>query len=116
MLVENLMIIIKSGPEAESRVVEGLRLSAAMVGMDKLPVIVFLDEGVECLRPGSFSNPSILDFLQAVADLADVYVLSKSLEQRRLDTDELKPDLQATPVSLDGLVEMMVASCCVATF
>lgn len=110
------MIIIRSGPEAESGVVEGLRLSAAMVGMDRLPVIVFLDDGVECLRPGAFNDSAIRDFFQAVVDLAGIYVLSESLELRGLQEDELKLGLRAMPVDLDGLAEMVAECRSVATF
>ena len=41
--MDALMIVIKSGPAAVIRVDEGLRLTAAMLGYDQLPVIVFVD-------------------------------------------------------------------------
>lgn len=114
--MENLMIVIKSGPEDGSGVVEGLRLSAAMVGMDRLPVVVFLDKGVECLRPGAFTDPNNWDVLQAVSDLTGIHVLSESLELHGLHVDELEQSLSLAPVDLDGLVEMMAECRLVATF
>jgi sulfur relay (sulfurtransferase) DsrF/TusC family protein len=114
--MENLMIVIKSGPEDGSGVVEGLRLSAAMVGMDRLPVVVFLDEGVECLRPSAFNDPNMCDILQAVSDLAGIHVLSESLELHGLHIGELKQSPGLAPVDLGGLVEMMAECRSVATF
>jgi len=102
------MIIVKSGPEDRAGVEEGLRLSAAMLGMDILPVLVFVDNGIECLRSGAFSDSSMWDYLKVAADLAGVHVLSESMEARRLRVDDLDAKLAATPVDLARLAEMMV--------
>ena len=110
-----VMFIIKSGP-AGSQVEEALRLSAAMLGMDYLPVLVFVDDGVECLRPGAFNDSDLWDYLKAAADLAGVYVLSKSLEGRGLGIDGLDPRLGATPVDLARFAEMTAESYVIAAF
>ncbi|RLI09320.1 hypothetical protein DRO42_04495 [Candidatus Bathyarchaeota archaeon] len=99
------MIVVTSGPRAVSRIGGALRLAAAMLGMDYPPVLVFLDEGVNCLRPGAL-DPGLWDYLKASADLADVHVLSESLEERGLGVDDLDPRLGATPIDMDGLAEM----------
>lgn len=100
------MIIVKSGPADGARVEEGLRLAAAMLGMDYMPVIVFVDDGVECLLPGAFSDPVLGDYLKAAADLAGVHVLSESMEVLGVDVDDLDPRLEATPVDLTRFAEM----------
>lgn len=100
------MIIMKSGPGEASRVEEGLRLSAAMLGMDEPPAIVFLDDGVECLLNGAFDDPIINDYLRAVADLAGVHALSESLDERRIPAEELDPALGVELLNMGGLAEM----------
>ena len=70
--MDGLMILVRSGPGETGRVEEALRLAAAMLGFDELPAIVFIDDGVRCLRPQAFSDPTIQDYLQAAADLAEV--------------------------------------------
>jgi len=104
--MERMMIIVKSGPGDGARVEEGLRLAAAMVGMDYPPVLVFVDDGVECLRPGAFSDPVTGDYLKAAADLAGIHVLSESIEVRGLGGDDLDLGLEAKPVDLARLAEM----------
>ena len=89
---------------------EGLRLSAAMLGMDRPPVLVFVDGGVECLRPGAFSDVGMWDYLKASADLAGVYVLSESLREFGLDVGDLDSRLEATPVDMLRLAEMAADS------
>jgi len=110
------MVIVKSGLGNGSRVEEGLRLAAAMLGMDSLPVLIFVDRGVECLRPGAFSDPGLRDYLKAAADLAGVHVLSESLEERGLEVSDLDPRLGATPVDLFQLAEMAAEVDVVAAF
>ena len=108
--MKDMMVVIKTRPGAGSRVEGGLRLSAAMLGMDHMPVLVFLDEGVECLRPGAFDDARLWDYLKATADLAGVYVLSESLEERGLSIGDLDPRLGLTPVDLGRLAEMVAES------
>jgi len=104
--MERVMIIVKSGPGDGARVEEGLRLSAAMLGMDYPQVLVFVDDGIECLRPGAFRDPVTGDYMKAAADLAGVHVLSESLRERGLRVDDLDPGLEAKPVDLARLAEM----------
>ena len=99
------MIIVKSGPR-EARAEEGLRLSAAMLGMDEPPAMVFLDDGVECLRSGAFEDPVTLEYLRVAADLTGVHALSESLEERGIPAEELDPALRVEFLDIDGLAEM----------
>lgn len=100
-----LMIIVKSGPR-EARAGEGLRLSAAMLGMDEPPAMVFLDDGVECLLSGAFDDPVPLEYLRVAADLAGVHALSESLGELGVTPQELDPALKVELLDMDGLAEM----------
>ena len=105
--MDALMIVIKSGPAAVVRIEEGLRLTAAMLGYDQLPVIVFVDEGVECLKSGAFEDPTMDDYLEAASDLAGIYALSESLGARRVREGDLTENVEVTSIDLNGLAEMM---------
>ncbi|KON29245.1 hypothetical protein AC482_07030 [miscellaneous Crenarchaeota group-15 archaeon DG-45] len=110
------MLIVRSGPGEASRIEGGLRLSAAMLGMDYPQALVFVDEGVECLRPDVLGDAELRRYLEASADLAGVYVLSESLGDRGLEPSDLDPRLKAMPVNMSRLVEMASASGSVAVF
>ena len=101
-----LMIIMKSGPR-EARAGEGLRLSAAMLGMDEPPAMVFLDDGIECLLRGVFDDPINPEYLRVAADLAGVQALSESLRARGIPAEGLEPDLGVELLDMDGLAEMV---------
>ena len=114
--MENLMIVMRSGPEESARVLEGLRISAAMLGYDWMPVIVFVNEGVECLRQGAFDGSEMEDYLKAVSDLAGIHALSKSLESRGILPDELDEAIEVNPIDIDGLARMMAECDSVVTY
>ena len=114
--MDALMIVIRSGPEAAARVEEGLRLAAAMLGYDLLPVMVFVDEGVECLRSGAFQDPTMDDYLEAASDLAGIYALSESLEARGIRGGDTAENIEVTPIDLEGLAGMMAECRAVAAY
>ena len=108
----DLMIMVKSGPEEAARVREAFRLAAAMLGFDEPLTIAFIDDGVRCLHPQAFSDPTIQDYLQAVADLAGVHAVSSSKESG----GDLDTSLGATLIDTDELVTMMKDYAAVASF
>jgi sulfur relay (sulfurtransferase) DsrF/TusC family protein len=114
--METLMIVMKTGPGEVARVGEGFRLSAAMLGYDRSPVIVFVDDGVECLRAGAFEDSTLEDYLQASSDLAGIYALSESMEARGILPGDLDEKIEVTVLDLDGLAGMMLGCDAVATY
>jgi len=110
------MVIIRSGPEDVRRVADGLRLCAAMLGMDRAPRIVHLDEGVKCLLPGALQDSTNRDYLRTSADLAGIQVLVESLEENCLRIEDLDPDLNITTIDIRGLAEMMAECSSTVTF
>lgn len=104
------MIVVRSGPGEKYGVIEGLRLSAAMLGMDRSPLMVFLDAGVECLRLRTITDPDTLDYLQASAELGEIRVLSESLEERGIRAEDLDTSFAAAPVDIEGLAGI-IAEC-----
>jgi len=112
----DLTIIVRSGPRDVQRVAEGLRLSAAMLGMDEPPNIVFLDEGVRCLLRQALTDQTLKEYLRTAADLAGVQVLSESMDERGIEAEDLDPSLSCTRIGLDGLAEMISKCTTVVAF
>jgi sulfur relay (sulfurtransferase) DsrF/TusC family protein len=100
------MLIMRKRLIPGGRIEEGLRLSAAMLGMDYLPNLVFLDNGVDILIPNSLYKNNLKDYLTVMSDLTGVYVLKESLEDRSLTTNDLEQSISATVIDLNELVEM----------
>jgi sulfur relay (sulfurtransferase) DsrF/TusC family protein len=105
-MLRKVMVMIKSGPDERTRIEKGLRISAAMIGMDYPQNLVFIDRGIECLRPNVLDDFDIWDYLKAAADLLGIYVLSDSLRERSLKVDDLNSELSATPVDITTLSKM----------
>jgi sulfur relay (sulfurtransferase) DsrF/TusC family protein len=100
------MLIMRKRLIPGSRVEEGLRLSAAMLGMDYLPNVVFVDNGVEILLPDALYKNNLKDYLMVMSDMAGVYVLEESLFERELTLDDLESSIDITVIDAGELAEM----------
>ena len=97
------MMVIFSRGEGSHRVEEGLRLVAAMLGMDQPTNVVFVDDGLGILREGALEDPLLRDYLTTTSDLAGLYALDAPV-------DEMDPELDVTSVTADELAEMVGGS------
>ena len=100
------MLIMRKRLIPGGRVEEGLRLSAAMLGMDYLPNLVFLDNGIEILLPNAVYKGNLQDYLTVMSDLAGVYVLKESLKERGLTSNDLEQSIYATVIDSNELMKM----------
>lgn len=100
------MLIMRKRLIPGARVEEGLRLSAAMLGMDYPPVLVFVDEGVEILRPEALYKSNLKDYLTVMSDLAGVYALRESLAERGYGEGDLEAGINVTLIDFQELAEM----------
>jgi sulfur relay (sulfurtransferase) DsrF/TusC family protein len=100
------MLIMRKRLIPGGRVEEGLRLSAAMLGMDYMPNVVFVDNGVEILLPDALYKNNLKDYLVVMSEMAGVYVLEESLIERELTLDDLEPSINATVIDSNELAEM----------
>ncbi len=100
------MLLMRKRLIPGARVEEGLRLSAAMLGMDYPPLLVFVDDGVEILMPEALYKNSLRDYLEVMSQLAGIYVLEESLTERRYTMKDLEPTLDVTVIDFDELAEM----------
>jgi len=104
------MVIFSRG-EGSHRVEEGLRLVAAMLGMDQPTTVVFVDDGMGILREGALTDELMRDYLTTASDLTGLYALDASL-----DESEINPALDVTPVTADELAGMMGECKAVVTY
>ena len=100
------MLIMRKRLIPGARVEEGLRLSAAMLGMAYPPLLVFADNGVEILMPEALYKNSLRDYLEVMSQLAGLYVLKESLTERGYTMGALEPTLDVTGIGFDELAEM----------
>jgi sulfur relay (sulfurtransferase) DsrF/TusC family protein len=100
------MLIMRKRLIPGSRVEEGLRLSAAMMGMDYMPLMVFVDNGVEILLPDSLYKNNLKDYLMVISDMAGIYVLEESLEDHEISLEDLESSVDVTVIDADELAEM----------
>ena len=94
-------------PQETGNIEEALRLAAALLGFDKPPIVVFVDDGIRCLLPGALQDPTLNDYLQAVADMAGLEVLSKSIEAAGYTVHDLEDRLGANTVSVEEMANMI---------
>jgi sulfur relay (sulfurtransferase) DsrF/TusC family protein len=100
------MLIMRKRLIPGARVEEGLRLSAAMLGMDYPPLLAFADDGVEILMPDAPYKNSLRDYLEVMSQMAGLYVLEESLAERGYTVGDLEPTLDVTVIDYDELAGM----------
>lgn len=93
------MIVFSQGWDS-SRAGEGLRLVAAMLGMDEPTTVVFLDDGLGILEEGALDDPLMRDYLRTVSDLTGLHALGAPL-------GGIDPELDVSPLTVSELADMV---------
>ena len=106
-LYHETTFIFRSKVEPGSRFWEGLRLSAAFVGMDHIPTVVFMGEAVLGLKPNALPLRRLWEYLKTTADLAGINVLDTDMEEASLTLADLDPQLNVKMISIDELAERL---------
>lgn len=115
----NKILLVFRGPPQEEEVAEGFRVATAMVAMDVLPQLLFVDDGVYWLvkkKLDQLENTSVKERLQTISDLVGLQVLSDSLAQRKLKSNDTDEGLNAKFLSLDEAAELVLQTDAVITF
>ncbi len=99
------LFLIKSKPKSGSKVEDGLRLILAMIGMNHIPFIAFLDDGVECLL-NKDSDEKLFEYLNTISNLTEIYALSDAIS-KRLTTLE-KPRIKVKLIDIENIADMMI--------
>ena len=119
-MTNNILLVVKSPPYGSLGAAECFRIAAAMVAMDVLPQLLFMDDGVYCLVKGQEPEAAGLsphhEHLRAVADLVGLHVLSVSMVKRNIRLEDLDEDFRVKPLSLSGAVELILQNEAIITF
>jgi len=113
---EDVTFIFRSKIEPGSRFWEGLRLSAAFVGMDHIPLIVFMDDAVFGLLPNALPFRQLWEYLKTTADLAGIHVLDVDMKEVKLKVSDLDPELNVKMITLNELAVRVAENRVVAIF
>lgn len=119
-MVSKILLVIKSPPYGSGRAAEGLRMATAMIAMDVLPKIVFVDDGVYCLvknqAPEAAGLTSFGERLKTIADLVGLRAVSPSMVMRNLQQSDFEEEYNAKTISMDEAAELIRNSEAVLTF
>jgi tRNA 2-thiouridine synthesizing protein C len=119
-LVKKILLIIKSPPYGSGSATEGFRMATAMIAMDVLPQLLFVDDGVYCLvknqSPESTGLTSFGERLKTLADLAGLNALSNSLHQRKLKQSDLDENYNVKILSMNETARLISENKATVTF
>ena len=108
---KKIILIIKSPPYGSLAATEGLRIATALIAMDILPQLVFIDDGVYCLvksqKPEDVGLNSFYDRLKTLADLIGLYVTKNSTTKRNLKIEDLDETYHAKVLSLTEAAKLV---------
>jgi len=107
-----ILLVIKSSPYGNLMATEGFRVATAMIAMDVLPQLLFIDDGVRCLlknqRPEAVGLSSYHERLKTIADLVGLYALRDSVAKRNLKIIEFDESLNVKLLSTDEAVRLIM--------
>jgi len=108
---KKILLVIKSPPYGSLKAAEGLRIATALIAMDMLPQIVFIDDGVYCLtknhKPETAGLDSFYDRLKTLADLIGLYVAKDSLAKRDLRIEDFGKTYHTKAISLTEIARLV---------
>jgi len=95
-------------------------MATAMIAMDLLPQILFIDDGVYCLvrnqKPEAAGLASFGERLKTLADLVGLYAVSDSIVQRKLKQIDLDENYNVKTLSLDEATRLILQNETLITF
>lgn len=119
-MVKRILLVIKNPPYGSGRAAEGLRMATAMIAMDFLPEILFIDDGVYCLlkkqKPEIAGLKAFGERLKTLSDLVGLNVSSDSLVQRRLEQADINEDYKSKALALREIADLFSQNEAVITF
>ena len=106
-----ILLVIKSSPHGSGKAAEGLRMATALIAMDVLPRILFIEDGVYCLlknqKPEAAGLSSFEERLKTLSDLIGLYALSDSVRQRKLTQNDFDGNYKVESLSLDKTTQLI---------
>jgi len=119
-MISKVLLVIKSPPYGNNRANEGLRIATAMIAMDVLPQIWFMEDGVYCLvknqKVETVGLDSFTERLRTLADLVGLYAFADSLFQRKLQPRDLDENFKVKILAINETTELVAQNETVMTF
>jgi len=119
-LPRKILLVIKSSPYGSLVAAEGFRIATAMVAMDILPKLLFMDDGVHYLlknqRPAAAGLHSNYERLKTLADLVGLYALRDSMVKRNLKIVEFDESFNVELLSKDEVAKLIMENKTVMAF
>jgi len=110
-MTKKILLVIKSPPYGSLMATEGLRIATALIAMDMIPQLVFIDDGIYCLvknqKPESAGLDSFYDRLKTLADLVGLVVAKDALAKRGLKIEDLDETFQTKVVSMNEFAKLV---------
>jgi len=120
LMVNKILLVIKSPPYGSGRAAEGFRMATAMIAMDVLPQLLFIDDGIYCLlknqTPELAGLNSFAERLKTLADLVGLHAVSDSMVKRKLRNSDFDQTYNVKTISLDEATELILENELVVTF
>jgi len=117
---KKILLVIKSPPYGTLMAAEGLRIATAMIAMDVLPQLLFIDDGVYCLlrnqRPEAAGLTSHYEQLKTLADLVGLYAVGDSMAKRDLKAIDLDESFNLKLLSMEETAKLIMENETVITF
>jgi len=119
-MLRKILLVIKSSPYGSLMAAEGFRIATAMIAMDVLPQLLFIDDGVHCLlknqRPEAAGLSSHYERLKTLADLVGLYAVKDSMVKRDLKIIDLDESLNVKLLSMDETAKLTMENETVIAF
>ena len=119
-MVNKILLVIKTPPYGSGRAAEGFRMATAMIAMDVLPQILFIDDGVYCLvrnqKPEAAGLTSFGERLKTLADLVGLHAVSDSMVKRNLRNTDFDETYNVKTISLNEAAELIAENEVAITF
>jgi len=115
-----ILLVVESPPYGSTMAAECFRIATAMIAMDVLPRMLFMDDGVFCLvktqSPEQAGLPSFHERLKTLADLTELYVAEESMRRRNLEKTDLDESFNVKAVSIKEAAKLFTESETIITF
>jgi len=117
---KKVLFVVKSPPYGNVLASECFRMATALIAMDVLPQILFIDDGVYCLvrehKPETAGLNSFSERLKTLADLVELYVEESSLQKRNLGQADLDVNYNLKMISKEEVTGLFLENETVITF
>mgnify|MGYP006267963305 CR=1 FL=1 len=115
-----ILLVIKSSPYGSLMAAEYFLIATAMIAMDILPQLLFIDDGVYCLlknqRPEAAGLNSHYERLKTLADLVGLYAVRESMAKRDLKIIDLDESFNVKLLSMDETAKLLMENETVIAF